>query len=65
MAWRRHFTPTGPPLFESRTAGVVTGLTLRTARGELLKGLLEGVTYHFWVAYYNDNVIRTPEHPRP
>lgn len=42
-----HFTVTGPPLFESQTSGVISGLTLQTTRGEILKGLLEGVTYYF------------------
>lgn len=42
-----HFTVTGPPLFESETRGVISGLTLQTTRGEILKGLLEGVTYYF------------------
>ncbi|HHV62546.1 MAG TPA: hypothetical protein GXX51_07920 [Firmicutes bacterium] len=41
-----HFTVTGPPLLESRTSGVIAGLTLETTRGELVKGLLEGVTYY-------------------
>jgi xylulokinase len=42
-----HFAVTGPPLFESRTKGVIMGLTLETDRKTFLKGLLEGVTYYF------------------
>lgn len=42
-----HFAVTGPPLFESKTKGVVMGLTLETDRRTVLKGLLEGVTYYF------------------
>ncbi|MCX8037018.1 MAG: FGGY family carbohydrate kinase [Candidatus Sumerlaeia bacterium] len=42
-----HFAVTGPPLFESRTKGVIMGLTLETDRRTVLKGLLEGVTYYF------------------
>lgn len=42
-----HFAVTGPPLFESRTKGVILGLTLETDHQTVLKGLLEGVTYYF------------------
>jgi len=42
-----HFAVTGPPLFESRTKGVIVGLTLETDHRTVLKGLLEGVTYYF------------------
>jgi len=42
-----HFAVTGPPLFESRTKGVIAGLTLETDHRTVLKGLLEGVTYYF------------------
>ncbi len=42
-----HFAPTGPPLFESKTGGVLAGLTLNTTKGEILKAILEGVTYYF------------------
>jgi xylulokinase len=42
-----HFAPSGPPTFDANSSGVVMGLTLETSRGELIKGLLEGVTYFF------------------
>jgi xylulokinase len=42
-----HFAPSGPPTFDANTSGVVMGLSLETSRGELIKGLLEGVTYFF------------------
>ena len=42
-----HFAPLGPPTFDPDSAGVILGLKLETSRGELIKGLLEGVTYYF------------------
>jgi xylulokinase len=42
-----HFGPCGPPTFETDTSGVILGLKLETSRGELIKGLLEGMTYYF------------------
>jgi xylulokinase len=42
-----HFAPCGPPTFEAETSGAILGLKLETSRGELVKGLLEGVTYYF------------------
>ncbi len=42
-----HFGPCGPPTFEADSSGVILGLKLETTRGELVKGLLEGVTYYF------------------
>jgi len=42
-----HFAACGPPTFDDRSAGVIVGLKLATGRGELIKGLLEGVTYYF------------------
>ena len=42
-----HFGPCGPPTFDANSSGVVLGLKLETSRGELTKGLLEGVTYYF------------------
>jgi xylulokinase len=41
-----HFTVTGPPRFIADSAGVVVGLTLGTARGDILKGIVEGSTYY-------------------
>ncbi|NLX08136.1 MAG: hypothetical protein GXY36_00620 [Chloroflexi bacterium] len=42
-----HFAPTGPPYYDDNPYGLIAGLTLETTRGEMIKGLLEGVTYHF------------------
>jgi xylulokinase len=41
-----HFTPTGPPRFIADSAGVMAGLRLGTRRGEILKGIIEGVAYY-------------------
>lgn len=41
-----HFAPTGPPEFISDSSGVMTGLRLETTRGEILKGILEGVVFY-------------------
>jgi xylulokinase len=40
-----HFTLTGPPDFISDSSGVMVGLNLETSRGDILKGILEGVTF--------------------
>jgi xylulokinase len=40
-----HFTTTGPPDFVSDSAGVMVGLRLDTARGDILKGIIEGVIF--------------------
>ncbi len=40
-----YFTPSGTPYFDASTAGAVLGLRLTTTRWELLRALLEGVTY--------------------
>ena len=41
-----HLATTGPPEFVSDSAGVIAGLRLETSRGDILKGILEGVTYY-------------------
>ena len=41
-----HFAPTGPPEFITNSSGVMIGLKLETQRGEILKGILEGITYY-------------------
>jgi xylulokinase len=41
-----HFTATGPPNFISNSSGLITGLHLETTRGEILKGILEGINYY-------------------
>ncbi len=38
-----YFTPSGTPYFDQRTPGALFGWRLTTSRGEVLKGLLEGV----------------------
>ena len=40
-----HFTATGTPHFDTESKGVIAGLRLSTSRGELVRALLEGVTY--------------------
>jgi xylulokinase len=41
-----HFATTGPPEFLSDSCGVIAGLRLETSRGDILKGILEGVTFY-------------------
>ncbi len=41
-----HFAPTGPPEFVDNSSGVLIGLKLGTQRGDILKGLLEGITFY-------------------
>ena len=38
-----YFTPSGTPYFDAKLPGAVLGLRLDTTRGQLLRGLLEGV----------------------
>lgn len=40
-----HFSSTGTPYFEALPLGAMLGVNLNTTKGELLKGLLEGITY--------------------
>ncbi len=40
-----HFTATGPPDFIADSCGVMVGLMLETTRGQILKGLIEGMTF--------------------
>jgi xylulokinase len=42
-----YFTMTGPPQFVTDAAGVVAGLKTTTTRGEILKAIMEGVTFYF------------------
>jgi xylulokinase len=42
-----HFEPTGSPDFIMDSAGVIAGLKTTTPRGEILKALIEGATFHF------------------
>ncbi|MCA9415790.1 MAG: hypothetical protein KC917_05950 [Candidatus Omnitrophica bacterium] len=40
-----HFTSTGTPYFDNHSRGAIVGLTLGTTEGEVIKSILEGVTY--------------------
>ena len=40
-----HFTSTGTPYFDSSPLGAVLGVNLNTSKVDLLKGLLEGISY--------------------
>jgi len=42
-----YFEMTGPPEFVTDGTGVIAGLRTRTPRGEILKSILEGVTFYF------------------
>lgn len=42
-----YFEATGPPHFVSDAAGVIAGLKLTTTRGEILKAIMEGVSFYF------------------
>lgn len=41
------FEPTGAPEFRSDVTGVIAGLRTSTSRGEILKAIMESVTYYF------------------
>ena len=41
-----YFSGTGPPRFYTDPIGTVTGMKLGTTRGEILKGVLQGVTFY-------------------
>ena len=41
-----HFAPTGTPAYLTETCGLIVGLHLNTARGDILKGVLEGITFY-------------------
>lgn len=40
-----YFTPSGTPYFDTRTGGAILGMRLSTTREEILRALLEGVTF--------------------
>ena len=42
-----HFAPLGPPTFDPNSAGVIAGLKVQTTRSEVIKAVLEGVTFYF------------------
>jgi len=41
-----HFEVTGPPYFTGGSAGVILGLQTSTTRGEILKSIMESVTFY-------------------
>ena len=41
-----YFTGTGPPRFYTDPRGTISGLSLGTTRGEILKGVLQGITFY-------------------
>ena len=40
-----HFTGSGTPYLDLESKGAIVGLTLSTTKGELIKGILEGISY--------------------
>jgi xylulokinase len=46
-----HFTATGPPDFITDSSGVMAGLKLETHRGEILKGLIEAMTFYIRTSF--------------
>lgn len=42
-----YFEMTGPPRYISDATGAILGLTTSTTRGEILKSIMEGVTFYF------------------
>ena len=44
-----HFASTGTPYFDPSPLGAILGLSLTTTRGELVKAILEGITYEMKV----------------
>jgi xylulokinase len=50
-----HFTSTGTPHFDTESKGVIAGLRLSTTRGEIVRAILEGVTYEMAL---NADVLR-------
>jgi xylulokinase len=46
-----HFEITGPPDFIAGSSGVMAGLKLDTTRGEILKGLIEGMTFYIRASF--------------
>ncbi len=42
-----HFEMTGPPLFTAESSGVIAGLKMNTGRGDILKAIMESVTFFF------------------
>jgi len=40
-----HFGPSGPPYFDEKASGAILGLDTETTRGQIIRALLEGMTY--------------------
>ena len=40
-----HFTSTGTPYFDPHPTGAIIGLNLNTTKGEIVRAILEGITY--------------------
>jgi xylulokinase len=40
-----HFTTTGTPYFDSFSKGVILGLTLDTTKSQIIKSIIEGISY--------------------
>ncbi len=55
-----HWAPPGPPLLDPKASGAILGLRLETTRGEMLKALLEGMSYYMaqGMAHYQDMGLR-------
>jgi xylulokinase len=51
-----HFSTTGPPYFIADSCGIIAGLRLETSRGEILKAILEGVSFDL-----RQNLVDLPE----
>ncbi|MBI9107389.1 MAG: hypothetical protein JEZ04_11655 [Spirochaetales bacterium] len=51
-----HFTTTGTPGFIDKTSGLIAGLTIDTSRGDICKGVLEGIAF-----YLKENLDNLPE----
>lgn len=55
-----HFTTTGTPHFDARSAGAILGLSLSTSEGEIIRAILEGITYEIAMCV---EVFSTLGHP--
>jgi xylulokinase len=61
-----HFTNTGPPWFDENAKGAILGLKLETKRRELVKALIEGVTFEMKLNLENMDAAGVPvEELRP
>lgn len=46
-----HFTVTGSPWNDEKSVGVIHGLTLNTSKAQIIRGILEGITYEILLNY--------------